>query len=68
MNGREWGSARWHKATKSGSNGGDCVEVAEAPEVIGVRDSKDQSGPVLAFSPDAWAAFLADVKAGRYDM
>jgi hypothetical protein len=31
------------------------------------RDSKDPSGPVLAFSLTAWAAFLGDVKRGLYD-
>jgi hypothetical protein len=36
-----------------------CVEVAR-PETgpVGVRDSKDPSGPVLAFEPDAWKSFL----------
>ena len=29
------------------------VEVAEAAEVIGVRDSKDPAGPVLLFSPSS---------------
>ena len=67
MNGKEWESARWHKSTRSGSNGGDCVEVAETPEAIGVRDSKDEGGPILVFAPDAWRAFLAEVKSGTYD-
>jgi Domain of unknown function (DUF397) len=48
----------WHKSTHSGSNGGDCVEVATCPEAIHVRDSKDKTGPTLAFSPEAWTAFL----------
>ncbi|MFF5171345.1 DUF397 domain-containing protein [Micromonospora sp. NPDC000089] len=51
-------SARWRKSTRSGSNGGDCVEVADnLPGVIAVRDSKDPEGPVLTFSPAAWAVF-----------
>jgi hypothetical protein len=45
---------RWRKATRSGSNA-DCVEVADG---VMVRDSKDPDGPVLAFSPAAWQAFL----------
>ncbi|SBT52084.1 DUF397 domain-containing protein [Micromonospora narathiwatensis] len=54
--------AKWHKSTKSGSNGGDCVEVADnLPGVVGVRDSKDPTGPVLTFGPAAWRAFLARV-------
>lgn len=26
--------------------------------VVAVRDSKDPHGPVLAFAPDAWRAFV----------
>ncbi|HEY0699327.1 MAG TPA: DUF397 domain-containing protein [Micromonospora sp.] len=56
--------ARWRKSTKSGNNGGDCVEVADnLPGVVGVRDSKDPAGPALVFQPAAWRAFVAGVKA-----
>ncbi|MFG1883435.1 DUF397 domain-containing protein [Micromonospora sp. NPDC049102] len=51
--------ARWRESTKSGTNGGNCVEVADTlPGVVGVRDSKDQAGPTLSFSPAAWRAFV----------
>jgi hypothetical protein len=51
--------AQWRKSTRSNGNGGDCVEVAgNLPDVVGVRDSKDQQGPALAFTPTAWRAFL----------
>ncbi|MFD2763412.1 DUF397 domain-containing protein [Micromonospora eburnea] len=51
--------ARWRKSTRSGSNGGSCVEVADnLPGVIGVRDSKDPAGPVLVFTPQSWRAFV----------
>lgn len=54
--------ARWRKSTKSGGNGGDCVEVAgNLPRVVAVRDSKDPTGPVLTFAPAAWRAFVAQV-------
>ena len=36
------------------------THVARTGE-IGVRDSKDQHGPVLAFSRDVWGAFVAAV-------
>ncbi|MGC5018790.1 DUF397 domain-containing protein [Micromonospora sp. DT47] len=50
---------RWHKSTRSGSNGGSCVEVADnLPGVVGVRDSKDPAGPVLTFAPKNWRAFV----------
>ncbi|MEV0002998.1 DUF397 domain-containing protein [Micromonospora sp. NPDC050980] len=55
--------ARWRKSSRSGSNGGSCVEVADGlPEIVGVRDSKDPSGPVLGFDPAAWRAFVAYAK------
>ena len=49
----------WFKSSYSGTEGGDCVEVAACPEAVHVRDSKDKAGPQLAFAPDAWAAFVA---------
>ena len=57
--------AHWRKSTRSSGQGGACVEVAEnLPGVVAVRDSKDPCGPVLAFGPDAWRAFVTRV-AGR---
>lgn len=51
--------ARWHKSTKSGGNGGNCVEVAgNLPGVVLVRDTKDRDGGVLAFAPAAWRGFV----------
>ncbi|MGQ5262809.1 DUF397 domain-containing protein [Micromonospora sp. ZYX-F-536] len=50
--------ARWRTSSRSGN--GECVEVADnLPGVVGVRDSKDPSGPVLVFAPAAWQAFVA---------
>ncbi|MGC4808381.1 DUF397 domain-containing protein [Micromonospora sp. DT233] len=52
--------AQWRKSTKSGGNGGDCVEVAgNLPGVVLVRDTKDRSGGMLSFSPAAWRGFVA---------
>jgi len=54
--------AKWRTSTRS-NNGGECVEVAtNLPDVVGVRDSKDRSGPALAFPPAGWAAFVTGVK------
>lgn len=49
----------WVKSTYSGSDNNDCVEVAASSDAILVRDSKDPEGPRFAFSPEAWASFLA---------
>ncbi|RAY11756.1 DUF397 domain-containing protein [Actinomadura craniellae] len=50
-------AAQWRKSSRSGSNGGDCVEVAALPGGIAVRDSRDPSGPALTFSRTAFRAF-----------
>ncbi|MEV0661722.1 DUF397 domain-containing protein [Actinomadura luteofluorescens] len=40
--------AKWRRSSYSGSNGGNCVELADAAgAVVAVRDSKDPGGPVL---------------------
>ncbi|MEU8169558.1 DUF397 domain-containing protein [Micromonospora sp. NPDC049004] len=55
-------NAIWRKSRRSGSSGGNCVEVADnLPGVVGVRDSKDPAGPALTFDPAAWRAFVAQV-------
>lgn len=56
----------WRKSKRSGSGGGHCVEVGLAAPTTGVRDSKDQDGPALWFSPRVWAGFLGTVKDGRF--
>jgi hypothetical protein len=42
--------------------GGNCVEVTAAGGIVGVRDSKDRGGAVLAFSPAAWLRFATWAK------
>jgi hypothetical protein len=55
--------AHWRKSTRSGSNGGDCVEVADnLLGVVAVRDSKDQTGPVLGFTQNDWSTFVTSIK------
>ncbi|MFV2115803.1 DUF397 domain-containing protein [Micromonospora sp. LOL_025] len=51
--------AQWRKSTRSGNNGGSCVEVADnLPGVVLVRDTKDREGGTLAFAPGNWASFV----------
>jgi Domain of unknown function (DUF397) len=58
---------RWRKASLSGNNGGNCVEVATSlPGVVAIRDSKDQQGPLLIFTSDEWEAFCNGVKRGEF--
>ncbi|MGW0971585.1 DUF397 domain-containing protein [Streptomyces sp. NPDC002516] len=50
----------WFKSSYSGTEGGQCVEVATATEVIHVRDSKAVPGPVVQVSREAWAEFVRE--------
>jgi hypothetical protein len=60
--------AEWRKSTRSGDNGGNCVEVASnLSGIIAVRDSKDPTGPALIFTPDEWRAFIGGVRDGEFD-
>lgn len=50
---------RWRKSTRSGGNGGSCVEVADnMPGVVLVRDTKDREGGTLRVSPSSWQSFV----------
>jgi hypothetical protein len=61
--------AVWRKSSRSGGNGGNCVEVARnLPGVVAVRDSKDPDGPVLTFTAAEWEAFTAGVRDGEFDL
>jgi len=48
----------WRKSSHSGGSGsGNCVEVSLAQDAL-VRDTKNASGAVLAFSTPAWRALI----------
>ncbi|AXL93581.1 DUF397 domain-containing protein [Streptomyces sp. CB09001] len=50
----------WFKSSYSGSDGGNCVEVATGLNAVYVRDSKiGGDGPVLLVNRGGWAAFVA---------
>ena len=61
--------AQWRKAAMStGSNGG-CVEIAmNLPRVTAIRDSTRPADGAHLVARPAFAAFLAGVKAGHYDI
>ncbi|MFJ7419620.1 DUF397 domain-containing protein [Streptomyces uncialis] len=60
-----WPDALWRKSSYSDGAGNNCVEIAALPEHIGIRDSKNVPGPVLAVVPTVWADFLSYVTATR---
>ena len=47
----------WRKSSFSEEPQGNCVEVAFVPTEVAVRDSKNTTGPTLAFEPRAWRSF-----------
>jgi hypothetical protein len=50
----------WFKSSFSDtSDPNDCVEVATAPGIIHVRDSKNAQGPRFAVTAAAWTNFVA---------
>ncbi|MFD6377500.1 DUF397 domain-containing protein [Streptomyces albidoflavus] len=59
----------WFKSSYS-ADGGQCVEVAAdliaSHGVVPVRDSKVQSGPVLALPAKSFSAFVAGIKASGF--
>ena len=60
-------NAHWFKSSRS-SGGQECVEVAFLDGgVVGMRDSKNPTGPALAFTSGEWSAFMAGVQDGEFD-
>lgn len=55
-------NGRWRKSSYSGGNGGDCVEAADAPSMVLVRDTTNRDGGTLTFSAAAWRTFTGELK------
>ena len=53
-------AGEWRKSSYSGTQT-NCVEVASAPDMVGVRDTKDRDGGVLPVPSPAWQAFITRV-------
>ncbi|WP_425295747.1 DUF397 domain-containing protein [Nocardia abscessus] len=57
---------QWFKSSYSGTHS-DCVEVAFLDgDNVGVRDSKNPTGPALVFTAGEWDAFTTDLHAGGF--
>ncbi|ACY99615.1 MULTISPECIES: DUF397 domain-containing protein [Thermomonospora] len=52
----------WRKSSRSGTQEGNCVEVAALPEGIGLRDSKNPAAGHLAVSRRHFTALVRKIK------
>lgn len=57
---------QWSKSSYSSIDGDECIDVSFSRNAVGMRDSHDPHGAVLAFDHDEWAAFLDGVAAGEF--
>lgn len=55
----------WRKSTGSQQDE-ECVEVARRGGSVLVRDSRDRSGPILAFSRTEWRSLLTRIRGGPF--
>jgi hypothetical protein len=56
------GELIWRKSSHSGGADADCVEIGRSGQAIGLRDSKNTSGPTLSLTPTTLAALVYDVR------
>ncbi|SFQ41720.1 DUF397 domain-containing protein [Actinomadura madurae] len=58
---------RWRRSSYTGSNGGNCVELADATgttaRAVAVRDSKDPDGPILLLTRAALRTSIQSITA-----
>lgn len=61
-------SLHYRKAERSSAQGSNCVEVADAGQMIAVRDSKNPTGGTHTFSRRAITQLATRIRAGQYDL
>ncbi|TDC34748.1 DUF397 domain-containing protein [Micromonospora sp. KC213] len=67
LSARQLADAPWRKSTRSQTS--NCVEMAPlSAAAVGLRDSKDPSGPVLLFPRAGWLGFITGAKNGQFDL
>ena len=52
--------------TSTFCSNGACVEIADSPEGIMLRDSKNPDVAPFVFTRDEWSAFVKGVQAGEF--
>jgi hypothetical protein len=57
----------WIMSSRSGGNGGSCVEARRHDGVIEVRNSKARDAGTVQFTVEEWDSFLYGAKRGEFD-
>jgi Domain of unknown function (DUF397) len=57
---------RWRKSSRSGAQGGDCVETARLSDDIGIRDSKNTRQGHIVVSREEFGGLLRQIKDGAF--
>ncbi|MFE2870236.1 DUF397 domain-containing protein [Embleya sp. NPDC059259] len=52
----------WRKSTYSNAEGGNCVEVADVPSAVSVRDSKDPGLGFLVVPAASWGVLTTSLR------
>ncbi|WP_037969496.1 DUF397 domain-containing protein [Streptosporangium amethystogenes] len=64
----ELNTAAWRKASRSGTNGGDCIEVAPLSQGrVAIRDTEAPDQAPYVVRGEVWAAFVDGAKKGEFD-
>lgn len=57
----------WRTSSHSGGQN-NCVQLADHPAGVAVRDSKNPDGGALLLPPEAWRLIADRVKAGEFNL
>ncbi|WP_018654414.1 DUF397 domain-containing protein [Actinomadura flavalba] len=56
-------NATWRKSSRSHANNDDCVEVANVPGTVAIRDTKDRDGGTILLDRSGFRRFSGAIKA-----
>jgi hypothetical protein len=59
--------AAWRKSRRSQDQGA-CVEIANLPHSIAIRDSKDPDGPKVVLNRASFRRLVGEIRSGGHDL
>jgi hypothetical protein len=57
----------WRKASRSNTQGNECVEIADLNGIVGVRDSKNTEAGHLVLEASSFGSLISQIKEGELD-